>query len=275
MEWKGVDEPVQVVWRRAPLSVREVRLEGGGGAVEELRSRFEASRHRLDVRVAPLMFVAISREAEGTAWVALQLLHHLAGDAFPTLEVVDEEIRAYLVGRTAELPAPMPLRNFVAQARYEVSAKEHEAFFREMLSDVDEPTAPFGLSERSRRRRQLGRRGGRVWSSRRRWRHGCALRARALGVSVASVCHLAWVPRAVAVGVVEMTSCSARCFSAGCAGGGGRGSRAGDVHQHVAGPYSCQRRQRARRCFDRRTRASRVCCGTSTRRSRSRSAAPG
>ncbi|WP_369075670.1 condensation domain-containing protein, partial [Streptomyces sp. 5-10] len=33
----------------------------------------------------------------------------------------------------------------VAQAVLGVSADEHEAFFRELLAGVDEPTAPFGL----------------------------------------------------------------------------------------------------------------------------------
>ena len=49
------------------------------------------------------------------------------------------------LGQGDQLPAPLPFRNFVAQARFGISREEHEAFFRGMLADVDEPTAPFGL----------------------------------------------------------------------------------------------------------------------------------
>ena len=62
-----------------------------------------------------------------------------------TLERIVEEIALMAQGREAELPRPLPFRRFVAQARLGVSTREHEDFFRAMLGDVDEPTAPFGL----------------------------------------------------------------------------------------------------------------------------------
>jgi hypothetical protein len=58
---------------------------------------------------------------------------------------MQEEIRAHLLGKTEGLPAPLPYRNLVAQARLGVSREEHEAYFRKLLGDVEEPTAPFGL----------------------------------------------------------------------------------------------------------------------------------
>ncbi|MDH1633652.1 non-ribosomal peptide synthetase, partial [Pseudomonas mosselii] len=45
------------------------------------------------------------------------------------------------------LQAPVPYRNYVAQARLGVSQAEHEAFFRTQLGDIDEPTLPYGLSD--------------------------------------------------------------------------------------------------------------------------------
>jgi hypothetical protein len=53
------------------------------------------------------------------------------------------EILSLLQGRDEALPAPLPYRQFIAQAR-SVPVAEHEAYFRRALGDIDEPTAPFG-----------------------------------------------------------------------------------------------------------------------------------
>ncbi|WP_147460355.1 AMP-binding protein, partial [Pseudomonas syringae] len=83
----------------------------------------------------------------------------------------------------------VPYRNHVAQARLGISQAEHEAFFRDMLGDIDEPTLAYGIqdvqgdgsgieevnqlldSQLSSRIRSI---------------------ARQLGVSAASLAHLAW-----------------------------------------------------------------------------------
>ena len=54
--WEGLAEPVQVVWRSAPLAIEEVSLDPAAGDVaEQLRARFDPRRYRLDVRQAPLL----------------------------------------------------------------------------------------------------------------------------------------------------------------------------------------------------------------------------
>ncbi len=77
-------------------------------------------------------------------WLMLELLHHMAGD-HTAFDILQEEIHAHLQGREQELPAPLPFRNLVAQARLGISKEQHEIFFKNMLGDIDEPTAPFGL----------------------------------------------------------------------------------------------------------------------------------
>ncbi|HEX9938621.1 MAG TPA: amino acid adenylation domain-containing protein, partial [Longimicrobium sp.] len=188
MAWEGLREPVQVVWRHAPLPVEEVEVEAGSDAVDELWRRHDPRRYRMDLTRAPLRLACFAEDRARGRWLLMMLTHHLTSD-HESVEVLQEEISAHLLGREAELAAPLPFRNYVAQARLGVSRDEHERFFGGMLADVEEPTAPFGLLD--------------VWGEGRGIAEarlpvagdlGARLRrrARALGVSVASLCHLAW-----------------------------------------------------------------------------------
>jgi amino acid adenylation domain-containing protein len=185
---EGLREPVQVVWRHAPLPVEEVEVQGGPGAAEELWRRFDPRRYRMDLGRAPLLRACIAQDRANGRWLLLMLMHHVTGD-HESLEVLQEEITAHLLGRESELPAPLPFRDYVARARLGVSQDEHERFFREMLEDVEEPTAPFGLLDVWGEGHGIGEAwlplSGDLGARLRR-------RARALGVSVASLCHLAW-----------------------------------------------------------------------------------
>ncbi|HEU5414840.1 MAG TPA: amino acid adenylation domain-containing protein, partial [Candidatus Angelobacter sp.] len=186
--WKGLPEPVQVVWRHAPLSVEKILLDSAKGDVsEQLCARFDSRHYRLDVRCAPLFRLVVAEDPENHRWLILELMHHLIGDQM-TLLVMQQEIQA-IVGEAKRLPAPLPFRDFVVQARHGVSREEHEAFFTRMLKDVDEPTAPFGLTDAQGD-------GSRIVEMRHEIDSGLSQRlrgeARRLGVTLASICHVAW-----------------------------------------------------------------------------------
>src|SRR5262249_51215429 len=117
-----------------------------GDVGQQLYERFNPRRYRIDVRQAPLMRAFMAYDPANERWLLLMLLHHLAGD-HTALEVMEAEIQAHLLGRQDRLGAPLPFRNFVAQARLGVSGEEHEEFFRGLLGDVAEVTAPFGLTD--------------------------------------------------------------------------------------------------------------------------------
>src|SRR5207302_7327755 len=146
--WEGVSEPVQVVWRHAPLPVEEVVLDAAAATdgAEQLRAKVDPRHLRLDVRRAPLMRAYIAHDSIQGRWLLLMVNHHLSEDN-TTLKHIRAELQIHLLGQTEQLSTPLPFRNFVAHARLGVSQQEHEAFFRQMLSDVEEPTAPFGLVE--------------------------------------------------------------------------------------------------------------------------------
>jgi amino acid adenylation domain-containing protein len=186
--WEGLREPVQVVWRHAPLPVEEVELDAEAGAAEQLWRRYDPRHYRIELVRAPLRRAVIAHDRARDRWLLLTLMHHLTGD-HESLELQQEEISAHLRGLESDLPAPLPFRNYVAQARLGVSRDEHERFFGGMLGDIDEPTAPFGLLDAWGEGHGIGEARLAVaddLSARLR------RRARALGVSAASLCHLAW-----------------------------------------------------------------------------------
>jgi amino acid adenylation domain-containing protein len=141
--WEGLPAPVQVVCRHAKLELQWL-AEGEADAAERLRAHVHPGRYRIDVRRAPMVqAVALHDSAQGR-WLMQLPSHHLALDHVTQFLLV-EEVALIQQGRDAELPEPVPFRDFVAQARSGVSPEEHEAFFTRMLGDVDEPTAPFNV----------------------------------------------------------------------------------------------------------------------------------
>src|SRR5471032_540002 len=186
MAWERLDEPLQVVWRKANLVCEEAYFKVGD-ALAQLLARYDARAYRMDLGQAPLLRLGFADDPANSRVVAMLLFHHTILD-HTALDVVRHEIQLYLAGEQAQAGAPVAFRGYIAQVRHGVSEQAHEAFFREMLADIDEPTLPFGLqdvqgdgqgidearipvdSALSRRLRSL---------------------ARPLGVSVASMMHLA------------------------------------------------------------------------------------
>jgi amino acid adenylation domain-containing protein len=187
--WEGLDEPVQVVWREAQLGLDEIALDAAAGDIaQQLREHLDPRHYRLDIRQAPMMRIGYAQDVANNRWVGMLLFHHMVDDA-TSLGMLTAEIGAHMAGGAQQLAASVPYRNYVAQARLGGSREEHEAFFHEMLSDVAEPTLPFGLQDvqgdghgieevRQRVDAQLGKR--------------LRVQARQLGVSAASLYHLAW-----------------------------------------------------------------------------------
>ncbi|KAF9342956.1 hypothetical protein BGX26_006511, partial [Mortierella sp. AD094] len=186
--WDNLSSPAQVVLRKAALSITELSLDPVNGPIlDQVTKLCDPRQHRIELSQAPLVRFSIVRDTNGR-WILAQQMHHLIGD-HSTLEVMAEEIQAFMDGRSESLPVPQPYRNLIAQARLGVSVDEHERFFRKMLGDFDTPSLPYGLSD--------------IYND------GCGVtqshlmlpqdlnntlrgHAKRLGVSLASLCHLAW-----------------------------------------------------------------------------------
>ncbi|MFJ2709598.1 non-ribosomal peptide synthase/polyketide synthase [Pseudomonas sp. NPDC087346] len=187
--WEGLDAPLQVVWRQATLPVEEVSLpDADTDVLAHLLERFDIRHFRLDVSRAPLLRLAYAWDEAGQRLIATLLFHHMALD-HSALDVVRHEMLACLTGQSELLGRPVPFRNYVAQARLGISEAEHETFFRDMLSDIDEPTLPFGLQDVQGDGGDIAEVSLPVEAL-----LGQRLRtqARLLGVSTASLFHLGW-----------------------------------------------------------------------------------
>ncbi|MET9701324.1 amino acid adenylation domain-containing protein, partial [Streptomyces sp. NPDC006529] len=184
--WEGLREPVQVVWRHAVLPVTEVALDPQDA--DPVRQLVAAGGLSMDIVQAPLIRMLAAPAPGGDQWLALVMVHHMVQD-HTALEIVFEEVDAFLSGRGDTLPDPLPFRDFVAQARGGAARAEHERYFAGLLGDVTEPTAPFGLVDV----RGNGADSRRVFTPISAEVSG-RLRdvARRLGASPATVMHVAW-----------------------------------------------------------------------------------
>ncbi|WP_374684464.1 amino acid adenylation domain-containing protein [Pseudomonas sp. 18.1.10] len=187
--WEGLDNPVQVVWRDAQLSVQAVALDpADGDVIAQLHARFDARHYRLDLTQAPLLRMVYAEDPANGRVAAILLFHHLALD-HTAMEVVGEEMQVVLCNQAHALPAAAPFRNYVAQARLGVSEAEHEQFFREMLADIDEPSLPFGVQDVQGDGRDIEEAAQALDAT---LAQRVREQARRCGVSAASLMHLAW-----------------------------------------------------------------------------------
>jgi len=143
VRWDGLQQPVQVVHRNAPLPVEELAAVEKDKIQQRLLERTDPRRLRMSLQQAPLLAGYVVQDSRSDeCWFAL-LNHHMVDDNY-TLQLILSEIRLLLSGQAEQLPPIQPYRNFIAQMRAD-SATDHQRYFRRQLGDIDEPTAPFGL----------------------------------------------------------------------------------------------------------------------------------
>jgi amino acid adenylation domain-containing protein len=186
--WEGVAKAVQVVYRQATLSVESISLDPERDELEQLKERMTPQCQRLDLRRAPLVKVQVAGASDGVRWYAIVCTHHLVCDN-ESLDILFEELAAYLKGHAGELSRPKPYRDHVAQALAYARSRDAQTFFRSKLGDIEEPTAPFGLME-------VRGDGSQIQGAHKdlEVELGKRLRqqARRLGVTAATMFHAAW-----------------------------------------------------------------------------------
>ncbi|QDQ28740.1 amino acid adenylation domain-containing protein [Chitinimonas arctica] len=184
---QGLAQALQVVWRTAPLVVETL---SGPDGVRELQQRAHAPHKDFDLAQAPLQRCSWCHDPQSGQWVLLHQMHHLAMD-HATEELIQQEVDQRLLGRPlAEAP---PLAIFAALAEPEPDRARrqaaHKAYFDAMLGGYEPIPAPLGASQvlagdavvvQAQRRLPAALAGG------------IRQQARAHGVTVAAIFHLAW-----------------------------------------------------------------------------------
>ncbi|RRN43403.1 non-ribosomal peptide synthetase, partial [Lautropia dentalis] len=149
--WEDLPQVVQVVYRHAELVTEPLEIAGGGDALQSIRAYLDRAPLSMNLAEPPLLnlrpvHVAGCAENEDGQCHAVLMFHHVIADHV-SLDVMMQEVVQILEGEEDALPQPMPYRGFVAHSLGSQKEADAEAFFRQMLGDVDEPTAPFGLMD--------------------------------------------------------------------------------------------------------------------------------
>ncbi|WP_122829761.1 non-ribosomal peptide synthetase, partial [Burkholderia pseudomallei] len=187
--WEGLEQPVQIVQRRVRLPIEFVDLDPADGDVlRQLEARHDPRAHRLDIRRPALLSCHAAHDPAAGRWLLCVMAHHLAIDNTSLKLLVAEEQAIEQGGFDALPPAPS-FRNFIAQIASGVDRREHEAFFSAMLGDIDSPTHPFGLQDVQGDGREIAEFQQRLSPELSKAIRVCTRR---LGVSPASLMHLAW-----------------------------------------------------------------------------------
>ena len=146
--WEGLREPLQVVWRNAPLQIEEIAFAADqGGLADLIRTRCDPRRYRIDIGQAPLMRLFFVEDPRDGKCVLMTLIHHLVDDV-TSLQFAHRRSSRVHVGRARKPDATAAFSKFHRRDVFPGRGKRNTSpSFRAMLADVSEPTAPFGLAD--------------------------------------------------------------------------------------------------------------------------------
>lgn len=194
--WKDLSQPVQVVLRRATISVSWPTLDLSVSIRQQMDDLVAPGKQHLTLSDAPLMSILCADDDEKEEYFLALSFHHLIFDHIG-LDVLASEARKIVSGESDSLGRPFQYRDFVAHTLGKSQEGDGIAYFSNMLGDVDEPTLPFSLSN-------VHGDGDRVSESRLLLddaiSHGIRQCAKQLGVGASAIFHAAW---AWVIGVVS------------------------------------------------------------------------
>ncbi|MBL4671546.1 MAG: AMP-binding protein, partial [Arenicella sp.] len=144
--WQGLEFPVQVVVRNAEVPIEWLSLDSDRPVRAQMESLCEPGNHQLDIEQGPLLRVEVAKDHQSDKVYMIVVLHHIISDHVG-FEIIQREAWAHQNGFADTLSKPRAYREFVGQSLQQTNHRDAAAYFSEMLSDVDDATLPFGLSD--------------------------------------------------------------------------------------------------------------------------------
>ncbi|BBN81297.1 hypothetical protein PA25_12820 [Pseudoalteromonas sp. A25] len=150
--WRELDKPVQLVHRQAQLSVEWVELANDTQNTTSICNALLAHQQVcarpddpvIDLEACPLVKLRVAKDHTTGKLAVMFIEHHIVSDQI-SVEIIFNEISAYLSGQASSLPAAVQYKEFVARAiKHDHSAAQQ--YFKQLLGDVDFATLPYQLS---------------------------------------------------------------------------------------------------------------------------------
>ena len=150
---ENLDTPVQVVLRDVDFDFTHIQLND----VIDSRLSDEAYAHEMvkmsgiqnlnmDLAQAPLIRgIVISSDGSRNPVVVIQM-HHIICD-ITSARILQKEMLEYVENKKLQDNIGELFRNHIASNRLESTSSKTQEFFTDLLSDVEETTAPFGITD--------------------------------------------------------------------------------------------------------------------------------
>ena len=142
--WQGLATPLQVVCRQADVPVSWPELDAEQDISAQMSALSAPDKQWMDISSGPLLRLQLAQAPDSGQCFVLLRLHHIISDHVG-LEIIQQEVVAYLEGHLEQLKPTRPYREFIAHALSQEEENDAQGFFTDMLGDVDTPTTPFDL----------------------------------------------------------------------------------------------------------------------------------
>ncbi|CAM1358023.1 amino acid adenylation domain-containing protein [Tenacibaculum xiamenense] len=143
---EGLPHAVQVVSREVTLSEEQLILDQSGDILSELEVLTSPGNQWMDISKAPLLKLKLADDTKSNNYYLIINQHHLILDHVG-MEKITIEVEEYLSGNAASLSEPVLYRDFIGHTLHLQKTNNSELYFKELLTGIEEPTYPFGLSD--------------------------------------------------------------------------------------------------------------------------------